>query len=443
MTNRSLFWQAGSAETTFPIATSTPLGGYMARTSGATGTLDPLMIGALHLRTGERSLTIVTADVIGVDSHLRDRIAIAAGIAPETLLINASHTHSGPKRIVCRLHPIDANDGDRKLRARFVQLAAETILRAQGNTEQVSLWIGETDASGAWSNRTAIDQPSDPRLRLLVTKRPNGSIQTAIAIVPCHPTVLGAESAVVSADLTGGIRRAIAASPAFEGPVVLSLAGAAGDISTRFVRQEPTPAEIERLATLATTHLDAALDNLHEVVATDTSLQSHQTKILLPSFRDDCSSDPHADMLSARAAMEQAQSEGASPPALRQAITRYQGAILRHEMASSPNLVDPTPIAVVAWSLSSDLALVATPVEIFSSLGMRVEGGSSFTRTLVLGYTNGYAGYVADTAAWDAGTYEALASPFARRAGDVLVDEATALLADLHRDAHRQAPHSR
>lgn len=432
MRHRPSSWRAGSAKTTFPIPVGTPLGGYMARTSGATGTLDPLQIGAFHLLTGDRSFTVVTADVIAVDASLRDRIANAARIDPGTLLVNASHTHSGPKRIVGRLHPTDADEADDALRERFVRLAAETIHQAMATSEPVSLWVGEVDATGAWSNRTAVDRPGDARLRLLVTKRADQSIQTVLAIVPCHPTVLGAESAVVSADLAGGIRRAISATAAMERATVLSLSGAAGDISTRFVRHGSTPTDIERLAALAIRTLEPALHDLREVVATEASLHTHQMDVVLPSFRDDGSSDPDADMHAARAELEQAQHAGSSPPVLRQALTRYQGAVLRLELASSPNLIAPPPITIAAWMLARDLALLATPVELFSSLGMRIEAGSPIAQTMVIGYTNGYAGYVADPAAWDAGTYEALASPYARRAGEVLVEDAIALLTRLH-----------
>ncbi|HET9660382.1 MAG TPA: hypothetical protein VFP05_08620, partial [Thermomicrobiales bacterium] len=41
---------------------------------------------------------------------------------------------------------------------------------------------------------------------------------------------------------------------------------------------------------------------------------------------------------------------------------------------------------------------------------------------LVLGYANGYVGYLVDDAAHAAGTYEALASPFASGAGDVVAN---------------------
>lgn len=48
--------------------------------------------------------------------------------------------------------------------------------------------------------------------------------------------------------------------------------------------------------------------------------------------------------------------------------------------------------------------------------------------TLVIGYGNGYVGYLADAGAHEQGTYEALASPFASSAGERVVEGAVALI---------------
>jgi hypothetical protein len=414
-------WLAGSAAAPFPIPTGTPLGGYMARTSGATSTLDPLQIGALHLETHGRSLTIVTADVIGVDRELRDRIATASGLDPATIILCASHTHSGPQGIVHRLHPIEPDAEDGTLRNRFVAIAADCVHRARARLEPVFLSIATASAAGSWTNRNAPEGPADRRLRLLATQRGDGAIQTIIAHTPCHPTVLGAESSAVSADLSGGIRRAISAFPEMAGVTILSLTGSAGDISTRYVRQAATPAEIDRLAANAVRNVREALRSAHGIAATESSLQRRTVSIALPTFREDLSADPHAEMVAAREAMVAAQGN-ATPPALRQAITRYQGALLRWQMAGSGDTGETKPIPATLVSLDDATALAALPVELFTSLGATIERASPFAETVIVGYANGYAGYVADAAAWDAGTYEALASPFARRAGDVLTE---------------------
>ncbi|MGN6484302.1 MAG: hypothetical protein ACTHMX_07860, partial [Thermomicrobiales bacterium] len=178
-----------------------------------------------------------------------------------------------------------------------------------------------------------------------------------------------------------------------------------------------------------TRHVPQALDGFTPIDADAASLRHAGATVALPPFREDLAADPDAEVAAARTALE-AIGPTANPAALRQAITRHQGAILRAQMAAS-DASTPAPVGVEAWALNADTALVALPVELFTSLGARIERESPYRETLVVGYANGYAGYVADIAAWDAGTYEALASPFARRAGDVLVAAVGDLLRSL------------
>ena len=61
-------------------------------------------------------------------------------------------------------------------------------------------------------------------------------------------------------------------------------------------------------------------------------------------------------------------------------------------------------------------------------MGQRMREVSPFPITLVIGYANGYAGYLMDDAAHTLGTYEALASPFGPRAATTVEAGAIALL---------------
>ena len=113
-------WQAGAAIRPFPIAPGTPMAGYMARSGPATGTLDPLTIGAIVLRAQGEQVVIVTADLAGIDEALVSEIAGAAGLPSDRLMLCASHTHSGPAGVTARLHPADDDQSDPALRAAFV-----------------------------------------------------------------------------------------------------------------------------------------------------------------------------------------------------------------------------------------------------------------------------------------------------------------------------------
>jgi hypothetical protein len=83
------------------------------------------------------------------------------------------------------------------------------------------------------------------------------------------------------------------------------------------------------------------------------------------------------------------------------------------------------PVTVVALG---DDAWLHLPVELFTSLGLAIRAGSPFARTRVVGYTDGYFGYVADRTAHQAGVYEASASLFDAAAGRRLVEASINLL---------------
>jgi hypothetical protein len=81
------------------------------------------------------------------------------------------------------------------------------------------------------------------------------------------------------------------------------------------------------------------------------------------------------------------------------------------------------PISAVTFG---DVAWVHLPVELFVSLGRRITAAGSHPITRVVGYTDGYFGYVVDAEA--TGGYEAMSSYFDPATSDQLVDAAIALL---------------
>lgn len=95
-------WKAGLASVVVTPDKYLWMAGYAARDKPAEGKAQDLFAKALVLEdeTGKRQV-IVTLDLIGVPQALRQRIAERIGkehgIASSALLINASHTHSGPE----------------------------------------------------------------------------------------------------------------------------------------------------------------------------------------------------------------------------------------------------------------------------------------------------------------------------------------------------------
>ncbi len=109
-------WKAGVATAVITPEQAMWMAGYASRTNVSQGKFNDLYAKALALED-ERGgrMVIVTLDLIGVPRTLRKsleaRVQKAWQLPPEGLLLNASHTHSGPE---FRFGRIPADDGDFK-----------------------------------------------------------------------------------------------------------------------------------------------------------------------------------------------------------------------------------------------------------------------------------------------------------------------------------------
>src|SRR5688572_22832928 len=109
--------RAGAASVPMDVPAGTPLAGYgtFARRlwlpdvfrryphafwfRPSTGTRDPVVARALVLQSGRSRVAWVTVDLVAVDAAFtREATArlVASGVRPHTLIVSASHTHSGP-----------------------------------------------------------------------------------------------------------------------------------------------------------------------------------------------------------------------------------------------------------------------------------------------------------------------------------------------------------
>ena len=431
MSGNAAFWSAGVASIRFPISIGTPLAGYVARTGVAEGTLDELTIGAFVLQHEDTRFVLVAADVVAVDASLAGEVASAAGLESAELALCASHTHGGPAGVVARLHPADVDRLDRDLRSRFIATAAEAITTARAGMERVDLLVGVAETEGIAANRNDPNGPGDPRLTVLATRRSDGSWQGVMCHFACHPTILGASNRLISADFPGALREAlhVALDRGGNAPVVLFVNGAAGDVSTRFTRRAQDAGEVSRVgAALAT----AAVQALEHASPHSGPIRHGRTTVPL-SRRE--RHPLECDVVAARAEIEDEPPDLLSSAQLRVAETRSQGAAMLEALAQIPDDAIPDELELEAWALG-DVVLVAVPGELFASLGSRIDAASA-GRTLILGYTNGYVGYLPDVSAHESQTYEALASPFGPEAGERVADAATALVERVRKQSGR------
>ncbi|MEQ0562277.1 hypothetical protein ABJI51_24605 [Amycolatopsis sp. NEAU-NG30] len=407
-----------------------PLGGYLARHGVATGTHDDLEASLIWLSTeDDPGVVWVALDALAVDDGLTrtlaDAVAAAVDIDPERVLVCASHTHSGPEGWTGPLHPGLPGRRDPGLVGGMAEKVTGAALRLRACRSRVrARWhAGSTEAVGG--NRYRPDGPHDTSFGVLELRRDDGTPAALLFDYASHPTVLGPDNLAWSADWPGATRRELAAL--IGRPVAAFLQGAAGDASSRFVRRGRDHDEVRTLGGHLATSIARTLAAASAVGAAG-PVRLLRSTLHLP-YRDVPSLE---DSLELRQAAEvewqrELAVHGEDHPAVRIAQTRYEGCAMLAAMAATDR---PTGCAAVPVSVVSlgDVAWLHTPFELFASLGLRIREGSPFRHTRVIGYTDGYLGYLPDADAHRAGIYESYVTLFGPEAADVLVEHCLKLL---------------
>lgn len=203
-------WKAGVASVKVTPEKSMWMAGYASRTNGSQGVAQDLFAKALAVEdaAGAR-LVVVTYDLIGVPRTLRQALVKRCGdaykLGPESLLLNASHTHSGPE---FRLNGANSDDGDvarqqeaeaygRQLEEKTFQLIGEALKRlAPARLDYVHARCGfamnrrRPTAKGV-INAPYPDGPVDQDVPVLRASSPDGKTLRAVLFgYACHNTTL-------------------------------------------------------------------------------------------------------------------------------------------------------------------------------------------------------------------------------------------------------------
>lgn len=424
-----------------------PLAGYGARgdavATGAHDRLEAVLLSLRDVRSGGECATWVVIDAVAADHELATALANAVGAAlvcpPDAILVCATHTHSAPAGWIRRVHPAFPESADEAMRSEVIRRIAGAAAGLAHTEREVRLLVADGPAPGIGTNRTDPAMPHDVSVGLLAFIEASGSVCGLLVDHACHATVLGHDNLQWSADWPGAARRTLAAAlatgrPFADGsesrsrtaPTVAVVQGPAGDASPRFVRRAQSFGEVDRLGGLLAAHALEALLTTELAPELSPRLVVRRATVTLPTRPLPSVAEARRLAAGAEAAWRAvATAEGAGPRE-RIARTRHEGAELLARVAEV-GLPPTLELPMTAVALGND-AWLHLPVELFASLGLAIRAGSSFARTRVVGYTDGYFGYVADQAAHEAGVYEASASLFDAAAGRHLAEASIGLL---------------
>jgi hypothetical protein len=218
-------------------------------------------------------------------------------------------------------------------------------------------------------------------------------------------------------------------------PIVAFLQGAAGDASPRFIRRSQDPAEKDRIGGLLAAQALTAILGAEQSDDAPPRVMVRRTRVAVPTRPPTSPADAkHLVDATERAWRAAKTRDLPGSPTERIARTRHEGALMAARLgaAERPAAMD-LPISVV---VVGDDAWIHFPVELYASYAAGIRAASPFRQTRVIGYADGYFGYVADEAAHRAQVYEALASLFDAEGGRVLVEGSIALLRQAYEAIH-------
>ena len=393
-------WRAGAASARITPEKPMWIAGYAARTGPSEGVELDLYAKVLVLTDADQHrVAFVTLDLIGVPRSLRLRLAEQAekrfGISPAHLVVNASHTHSGPELKSSRLYGVDDVPLREREAAAYVDALEATLLRMIGEAiagsrsatvDFCSARCGfainrrTPDAKGGWKNFPNPAGPVDHRVPVLRIQGKEGGEIAVMFGYACHCTTLGHQK--FSGDYAGYAKERIEA--AHPGAVALFMNGCSGD-------QNPYPRRTVELAEIHGTTLATAVE-----AALTTTLRP-----LAPTVRAAYGEIPlEYDRVPTRAELEEERKS-------KDKWTAVHAERVLGRLEEDGSLPKDYPYPVQVLRLGGELTWVTLGGEVVIDYVFRIERELRDPLVWVSGYSNDVMGYIPSRRVWDEGGYEA------------------------------------
>jgi neutral ceramidase len=395
-------WKAGTAKAVITPKQSMWMAGYAARTRPADGTLHDLYLRVLAVEDarGKRAV-VLSSDLLGISRSVAENVTRALhakyGLSRDQIMLNASHTHSGPvlRGALYDIYPLDEFEL-KKVESYSASLEA-TIIRVVGEALEhmvpASLERGEglTDfAVNRRNNREpdvptlraqhALRGPTDHSVPVLAVRGADGKLLAVLFAYACHNTTLDIQQ--WSGDYAGFAETTLEES--HPGAVALFCMGCGAD-------QNPIP---RRKVELCRRYGRMMSDAVETVLAKPMESLSSRLQTQFESVPLELGAPPKSEELQALVANKKA-------PAY---YKRWATRLLKQADEGRPfERAYPYPIEV--WRLGGKQLWIALGGEVVVDYDLRFKGRFG-SNTWVTSYANDVMAYIPSVRVLHEGGYE-------------------------------------
>ncbi len=202
-------WKAGVARKTITPSTSVWMGGYASRTSPSEGAVHDLWAKALALEDakGLRSV-LVTLDLVAIpkdfSDKLRDKIKKTYGLEKAQIILNCSHTHSGPVvgRALHYIYPMKTGDWHKvdEYTGELEEMLFELVGESMKNMKPAKIYTQNgitrfqvnrrNNKENELTGTTSLKGPNDYAVPVMKVEGTDGNPIAIVFGYACHPTTL-------------------------------------------------------------------------------------------------------------------------------------------------------------------------------------------------------------------------------------------------------------
>jgi len=402
---------------------------------------DELYVKAIAIESGGETLLLVVVDALFVlateTERIRQRIHTFTEVAPERVMVSATHTHTGP--------PIWPGQDEAYL-AELVRKSADAAILAYRRRRPARIGFGAgREADIAFNRRFRMkdgtvqtnpgygnplllepEGPADPEVLVARIDDEEGRPLAVITNFACHPDTVGGTEAC--GDYPGSLSRCLKLALGAQ-TVSLFVQGASGNVNHRdFLRPCPIDADhYDKMGKILAGEVLRVREKI-TMPGDGQPLPLGAVRSRFPLVYRQATEDEAAE------ARQTVQSPDARP------IERILAERLLQTME---NPVREAEMEIQAFRIG-ELAVAGLPGELFAELGLRLKAEAPYAGLIVNTICNGTnTGYVGTREAYANGGYEMRLRNFSRNApgtGELFVDKALELLRQLRqtRDSNNE-----